>query len=121
MPCGAFHQVVLARQHDDLLGIVEATSSNLNQFEQPQMREGRVTRLLGFDFVETNRLPGLGATRSCPCWMPSKVKLGVWRDVRPRMWNDSSAGMLPYIEVDAIMDSTRVEDDGVQVIEASEV
>jgi hypothetical protein len=111
---------ITTNQHDDLLGIVETGTADLNQLEQPQLRDGKVTRLMGFTFVECNRLPKAGTTRYCPVWVKEKVKLGIWQDVRPRMWNDSSAGMMPYIDVDVIMDATRVEDVGVHVIECTE-
>jgi hypothetical protein len=111
---------ITTNQHDDLLGIVETGTADLNQLEQPQLRDGKVTRLMGFTFVECNRLPKAGTTRSCPVWLKEKIKLGIWQDIRPRMWNDTHAGLMPYMEVDAIMDSTRVEDLGVHVIECTE-
>jgi hypothetical protein len=49
-----------------------------------------------------------------------RVKLGIWQDVKPDMWNDTHARNTPYIHVDAYMDATRVEDKGVHVIECTE-
>ena len=111
---------ITTNQHDDLLGIVETASSNLNMLEQPHIIEGKVKRLLGFNFIECNRLPKSGTTRSCPVWIKEKVKLGIWQDIKPQMWNDTHARNTPYIHVDAYMDSTRVEDTGVHVIECTE-
>jgi len=111
---------ITTNQHDDLLGIIESASSNLNMLEQPSIVSGKVKRLMGFDFVEINRLPKVGTTRSCPVWLKNKIKLGIYQDVRPRMWNDTSAENLPYIHVDAVMDATRTEDLGVHIVEALE-
>lgn len=111
---------ITTNQHDDLLGIVETGTADLNQLEQPQLRDGKVTRLMGFDFVECNRLPKAGTTRSLPVWVKDKIVLGIWQDVKPGMWNDTHARNTPYIHVDAIMDCTRTEDVGVHIIECTE-
>ena len=108
-------------QHDDLLGIVENASANLNMLEQPHIVNGRVTRLMGFNFVEINRLPKLQVgIRSCPVWLKNKVELGIWQDVKPDMWNDSHARNTPYMHVDAWMDCVRIEDKGVHIVECAE-
>lgn len=111
---------ITTNQHDDLLGIVESASANLNMLEQPHIVEGKVKRLLGFNFLEVNRLPKDGTTRSCPVWLKNMVKLGVWQDIKPDMWNDSHARNTPYIHVDAYMDATRIEDLGVHIVECTE-
>lgn len=111
---------ITQNQDDDLLGIVETGTADLNQLEQPQLRDGKVTRLMGFEFVHINGLPKASTTRSCPVWVPSSIVLGVWRDVKADMWNDTSARNTPYWHVDAYMDCTRKEDVGVHVIECTE-
>lgn len=111
---------ITSRQHDNLLGIVETASANLNMLEQPHIVEGKVKRLLGFNFLEVNRLPRDGTVRSCPVWVKQMIKLGVWQDIKPDMWNDSSARNTPYIHVDAYMDATRIEDLGVHVVQCTE-
>ena len=111
---------ITTNQHDDLLGIVENASATLNMLEQPAVVEGKVKRLMGFEFVEVNRLPKVSNIRSCPVWIKDKIVLGVWQDIDPDMWNDTHARNTPYIHVDAYMDATRTEDLGVHVIEAQE-
>lgn len=111
---------ITTNQHDDLLGIVESASANLNMLEQPHIVEGKVRRLLGFNFVEINRLPKTNSTRHCPVWLRDKIVLGVWQDITPAMWNDTHAKNTPYIHVEAYMDCTRTEDSGVHVIECNE-
>lgn len=115
-PCMA----ITTNQHDDLLGIVETASANLNMLEQPHIVEGKVKRLMGFNFVEINRLPKSGTTRSCPVWLKDKIALGVWEDVNTDMWNDTHADNTPYVRARANMDCVRVEDKGVHITECTE-
>ncbi|MEM9782733.1 MAG: phage capsid protein [Pseudomonadota bacterium] len=103
-------------EHDDLLGVVEGASANLNMLEQPHIVNGRVKRLMGFDFVEITRLPTTANVRDCPVWLPDYVELGLWQDVKPDMWNDSHARNTPYAHVDAFIDCVRTQDEGVVVI-----
>ena len=108
-------------QHNDLLGIVENAGSNLNMLEQPHIVEGKVKRLMGFNFVEINRLPKLQAgIRSCPVWIKNFVEIGVWQDVKPDMWNDTHARNTPYMHADAFIDCVRTQDEGVHVVECQE-
>lgn len=111
---------ITQNQDDDLLGIVETGTADLNQFEQPQLRDGKVTRLMGFEFVHINGLPKVATVRSCPIWIPETIILGVWQDVRTGMWNDTSARNTPYWHIDVYADCTRKEDVGVRVIECVE-
>ena len=111
---------VTPQQMDDLLGIVESASANLNMMDQAQMIEGKVTRLMRINFVEMNRLPVASSVRSCPIWIKENVILGIWQDIKPDLYNDTHAGNTPYMKVDAVIDATRKQDTGVHVIECSE-
>lgn len=112
---------ITTNQHDDLLGIVESASANLNMLEQPQIVEGKVKRLMGFEFIEINRLLKDGTTRSCPVWLEDHVVLGCWQDVKTDMWNDTHTRNTPYGHVDAYMDATRAKDSGIHLIECAEL
>ena len=104
-------------QVDDLLKIAEDSVPNLNAYTVDQLKNGKPTTLLGFEWIVTNRLPyKSGLERMCPIWTKSNIHLGLWQDVRGRMWNDTSADNTPYCVVDARADCGRVEDDGVRVI-----
>ncbi|MEC9435158.1 MAG: phage capsid protein [Pseudomonadota bacterium] len=111
---------ITTTQMDDLLGIVETASANLNMLEQPHIVDGKVKRLLGFDFVEHNGLYKTGTTRCCPVWLKNNIVLGVWQDVQTRAWNDTAARNTPYVHIDAYMDCVRKQDAGVHVIECTE-
>jgi hypothetical protein len=109
-------------QEDNLLGIAAATGANLNTFNVEQLREGKPTRLMGIDWLSTNRLPlnAAGTARMCPFWSKSNIVAGVWQDVEGEMWNDTSKKNLPYIYASACVDAVRVEDGGVFIIECVE-
>lgn len=111
---------ITPRQHDDLLGIVESASANLNMLEQPHIVDGRVRRLMGLNFIVTNRLPKTGSTRSCPVWTKDNIVLGIWQDIASKVWNDSSADEIPTWRVDLRMQATRIHDKGVHIIECTE-
>lgn len=114
---------ITARQHDDLLAFTQTTSADFNQLDRPVLREGRLVRFMGFDLVEMQNLQtksGDATVRLNPCWVKSGVCLGIWSDVRPRMWNDTHRNMTPYINIDAVMDCRRKQDPAVVVIESKE-
>lgn len=107
-------------QMTDLLGIVDAAGSSINLAEQAEMVEGKVARFMRMNFVEVNRLPIVGTTRSCVAWMPSNVVLGVNQDVAGDVWNDTHAGNTPYMEASGRFDATRKQDSGVIEVECTE-
>jgi len=109
-----------AEQADDLIGLASATASSLNPFELQQLESGKITQLMGFKFVEIQRLPLSGTTRTCPVWLPEMVMLGVWQDVVSGMWNDTAARNTPYMNIDCYMDCARKQDGGVFAIECTE-
>lgn len=112
---------ITPQQVDDLLAIAEASSLNLNAFQIDQLSTGKPTSLLGFTWIVTNRLPfDKDGNRMCPIWAKSNVIMGVWQDVRGRVWNDTASDNTPYAVVDARVDAVRAEDEGVQVILCAE-
>jgi hypothetical protein len=117
MYCG-----ITPEQVDDLLAIAQASSTPLNAFSIEQLRTGVPTPLMGLTWVVTNRLPknAAGTARLCPMWTKNNIAVGVWRDVKGDMWNDSSAKNKPYCYVSAYIDAVRIEDKGVIAIECVE-
>ena len=108
-------------QEDDLLAIAAATGANLNTFNVEQLREGKPSRLMGINWITTNRLPYSAASiRMCPFWSKKNVIAGMWQDVEGQMWNDTSKLNLPYVYASACADAVRVEDGGFFVIECVE-
>lgn len=108
-------------QMNDLLSIAQQAGTGVNLTGEAVIREGRVARLMGIDFIETNRLPvDANGDRLCPMWMPPNIQLGVWSDYEARAWNDTHADNLPYINVRTRMDCVRLEDKGVVVAACKE-
>jgi hypothetical protein len=72
---------ITAAQHDNLLTETQAT--NLDYTDKPVLVDGRITRFMGFNFVDIERLGVDGsAARRCIAWARSGLHLGVWEDVR---------------------------------------
>lgn len=114
---------ISAMQIDDLLAIAEASSTPLNAFAIEQLRSGKPTMLMGVTWVKTNRLPykdGSTSIRLCPIWSKKNISRGIWQDVKGDMWNDTHARNLPYVHVGAYIDSVRLQDKGVVVLECQE-
>ncbi len=107
-------------QMTDLLGIVDAAGSSINLAEQAQLVDGKVTRFMNMNFIESTRLPIVGTTRDCVAWMPSNLVLGVWEDINGDIWNDTHAGNTPYAQVEGRFDVTRKQDNGVIKCECTE-
>lgn len=106
---------VSADEHDALFDFVEATSSDYNGWgagENPVIRDGRLQRLMGFTLVPyEDLLTNTGGTiRYVPAWVRSGLTLGVWSDVRPRLWNDSHRNQTPVFNIDFVGDARRTQD-----------
>jgi hypothetical protein len=65
-----------AQQLDDLLGITEITSRDYSDLMA--LKDGRMTRYMGFEWIQSQRLPHVTATdvRSCFAWHKSAIKFG---------------------------------------------
>ncbi|AZB54435.1 hypothetical protein EBL89_03525 [Cereibacter sphaeroides] len=112
---------ITPNQEDNLLAIAAAAGPNLNTFNIEQLREGKPSRLMGINWILTNRLPVDAAdSRLCPIWSKKNIVRGIWQDVQGDMWNDTHAKNLPYAYVSAYVDCVRVQDKGVIVIECKE-
>ena len=109
-------------EEDDLLAIAEASATPLNAFNIEQLRDGKVSRLMGVNWIMTNRLPmnAAGTARLCPFWTKKNIVAGEWQALVGNAWNDPHAKNKPYIHVKARLDVTRIEDKGVIVIECAQ-
>ena len=111
---------ISSKQVTDLIGMITAAGGNVNMAEQKQIVEGWVARFMGIDFIHSNRLPKTGTTRTCVAWKTDNIVLGIWEDVNGDVFNDTHVGNVPYMEVEARMDCTRLEDKGVIAVECTE-
>lgn len=109
------------KQVTDLLNIAAASATPLNAFNIEQLKTGKPTTLMGYTWIQTNRLPkDASGNRLCPVWSKRNIMLGIWADIQGDMWNDTSAKKLPYVYVSARVDCARVQDGGVRVIACTE-
>ncbi len=112
---------ITPKQVTDLLNIAAQTQTSLNAFQIQQLQTGKPTTLLGFNWIQTNRLPRNAAgKRICPVWTKGNIVAGFWEQLNGKIWNDSHADEKPVVRVRARVDATRVEDEGVYAIECEE-
>ncbi len=117
----SIYGLITPKQKTDLINLALATKTSLNPFDVENIREGKPGRLLGINWMFTNRLPKNSAgQRMCPLWSKDNIVAGFWQDVEGDMWNDTAAKNMPYIYADAYVDAARVEDGGVRVILCAE-
>lgn len=77
--------VLGGKQLDNLLAEAQVISSDFNG-EMPVLREGRVTRFLGVDFIHSERLgtgtdDQSGTSTPCYMWQKEGMHLGLWNDI----------------------------------------
>lgn len=66
-----------AEQHDDLLNEIQVVSVDFN--DRPVLVEGRVTRFLGINFIQSEGWQAdSNGDRECPMWVPSGMHSGTW-------------------------------------------
>jgi hypothetical protein len=80
----AAYIAVTANEHDDLLGEIQVISLDFN--ETPVMKEGLITRFLGFNLIHTELLTtgtddASGTSTQVPCWVKSGMHCGIWNDI----------------------------------------
>lgn len=114
--------IITPDQEDDLIGIAAEAGPSMNAFNIEHLREGKATRLMGIDWIMTNRLPknAAGTARVCPIYSKRNIVAGVWQGIQGQMWNDTHAKNLPYAYTSAYVDVVRAQDEGVIVIECAE-
>lgn len=73
---------VTAAQHDNLLNEIQVISSDFNGADKPVLKDGKVDRFLGINFVHIERLKVDGSSyRRVPIWAKSGVHLGIFDDI----------------------------------------
>ncbi|WP_420415835.1 phage capsid protein [Marinovum algicola] len=115
------YSLITPKQKTNLINLALATGNNLNPFDVKNISEGKPGKLLGINWLFSNRVPvDENGYRLCPVWSRENIGGGVWQDVDGDMWNDSHARNLPYINTDAYIEAGRIEDGGVRVIRCAE-
>jgi hypothetical protein len=76
-----------ATQHDNLLADVQVVSADFGWKDAPVLKEGKIDRFLGVNFLPSERLQNgtddtAGTSRMVPMWAKSGMHLGMWDDVK---------------------------------------
>src|SRR6266704_457179 len=101
--------VTNSQGESDLLNQVQVVSSDFNG-DKPVLVEGKVTRLMGFDIVYSERLSSASNVRNNIVTAKSGLYLGIWRDTENNVSQRNDLSSLPY-QIYTMMSSgaTRLE------------
>ena len=84
-----------SQQEADLLKQVQVVSTEYN--DRPVLVEGRIVRFLGFDIIDTERLPTYTTnTRGVLAFSKSGLHLGMWKDTTNRVSIRNDLSSEPY-------------------------
>jgi len=111
---------ISAVQHDNLLGEIQAI--NLDYTDRPVLVEGRITRFMGFTFINSELLPVDGSTyRRVPVWVKSGMYLGIWQEIVPNVSQRNDLAGLPWqVYAYGTFGATRLEEKKIVEIKCSE-
>ena len=89
-----------ATNHDNLLSEVQVISADYNGGEAV-LKEGRLMRFLGIDFIHTELLTtatddASGTSTQVPVWAKSGVHLGMWNDIKTSVSTRNDLQGEPY-------------------------
>ncbi len=107
-----------ATNHDSLLAEVQVISSDFNGGEAV-LKEGRIMRFLGIDFIHTELLTTgtddqTGTSTQVPVWAQSGVHLGMWQDIRTDISQRKDLQGIPFqAYVYGTFGATRIEENKV--------
>ena len=112
---------ITATQHDELLGEIEVTSRDFNG-GIPTLVNGRVDRFMGINFVHTEllvtKIDGGRTVQRCPVWLKSGMHLGIWYDIRSRVFNrEEKIGNPVQMAAEGFFGATRTDEEKVVEIE----
>ena len=112
------HIIVSPKQITDLLGTTEVTSSDFNTVKA--LASGDVNQFLGFNFIVSNRLNATGSKRQCIAYAQDGIALGVGKDVTARIDERADKGYATQVYYCASFGATRMEEEKVVEIQATE-
>ncbi len=114
-PSEELYCAVAATDHDALLNEIQVVSSDFNGGEVV-LKEGKVTRFLGINFVHTERVISgtddqSSTSRSIPIWAKSGMYMGVWDDINASVSQRNDLQGEPWqVYVKGTFGATRLEE-----------
>ncbi len=118
-----FYIAVSGKAHANLLAEIQVTSKDYNVLRDglPVLREGKIDRFMGFNFIHCERVTSFngtddaaGTSTPIPVWAKSKVYLGLWKDTNTRIDERTDLTAIPWqLYTSATYGATRLEEVGV--------
>lgn len=118
-----FYIAVSGKAHASLLAEIQVTSKDYNALRDglPVLREGKIDRFMGFNFIHCERVTAFngtddaaGTSTPIPVWAKSKVYLGLWKDTNTRIDERTDLTAIPWqLYTSATYGATRLEEVGV--------
>jgi hypothetical protein len=109
-----------AKQHDNLLAEVQVISSDFNGGDAPALKEGKINRFLGINFVHTELVP-FSTYRINPMWAKSGMHLGIWGDVSSKVSQRDDLTSQPWqVYTKMTIGATRIEEKKVFKVSCAE-
>lgn len=108
--------ILTAEQHDALLGDVQVVSGDFGWRDQPVLKEGRLERFLGINFIHCERLTTgsddtAGTSRQVPVFAKSGVYLGIWDDMKTSLTQREDLVSRPWqLYTTGVFGATRLEE-----------
>jgi hypothetical protein len=110
---------ITAKEHDELLNEIQVISSDFNGGDRPVLKEGKVDRFLGINFIHCERLATSalgtddqsGSSTQIPMWAKSGMYLGLWEDFTTKVSQRDDIQSLPWqVYALSTFGSTRLEE-----------
>lgn len=111
--------LITATQHDNLLAETQVTSLDFN--ERPVLADGKITRFMGINFVDIQRL-GVDSSsyRRVPIFAKSGVTLGIWNDINTSIEKRADKNDAMQVLVKGMFNATRTDEKKVVEVLCSE-
>lgn len=111
-----------AKDEANLLKEIQIISSDFNGMDRPVLKDGRVDRFLGMEFVHCELIESAAAGTNevnVPVWAKSGMHLGIWNDVTTSIYKNMQLRGEPWESyIMATFGATRLEENKVYAIES---
>lgn len=116
------YMAVSAKQLDNLLNEIQVVSSDFNGGDKPVLKDGKVERFLGINFIRSELLPlDANGFRRNPVWAKSGMHLGLWNDIKNDISIRKDLENLPYqLYSEMTLGATRLEEKKVVEVKNAE-
>ena len=114
--------ILTAKDESALLQEIQIVSTEFKGEDTPVMRDGKITRFLGINFVYCELAESVLAGTNevtIPVWAKSGMHLGIWNDIQTDISQRKDLQSLPWqAYVKLTIGATRLEENKVYAIES---